>query len=56
MEEVVRLKIEVSRLLELAAKSHGKGDNDHATELVQQAMRLSRQAAIQSDIAPLRPK
>jgi hypothetical protein len=58
MEEVVRLRIEVSRILELAAEARAKGDDAQTDELVQEAMRLSEEAAAleQTDLAPRKPK
>jgi hypothetical protein len=54
MEELVRLRVEVSRLLEGAAEARANGDDAQAGELVQEAMRLSKEIAAleQPDIPP----
>jgi hypothetical protein len=54
MEERVRLRVELSRLLESAAEAHAKGDDPQADELVEEAMRLSEKVATleQLDMAP----
>jgi hypothetical protein len=55
MEELVRLRVEVSRLLEGAAEARAKGDDAQADELVQEAMRLSKEiAALEQPVVALR--
>jgi hypothetical protein len=57
MEELVRLRVELSRLLESAAEARAKGEDAQADELVQGAMRLSEEVAAleQPNTAPAKP-
>jgi hypothetical protein len=45
MEQLVRLRVELSRLLESAAEARARGEDAQADEFVQEAMRLSEEVA-----------